>query len=459
MQNLLRFTSLVLLICLTTAGLTDLRLVSAATNAQNEMPPPHLGYGIHLAPNTNLDVNLVNGLGFDWVKIYDTAQVKDYPNKRILFRMDLTWPDDWNQFKINVANRARELVNLRIDAVEVGNEPNLVNEWVRGPNAWEYVQMLRVAYTAIKSGNPNIIVVSAGLAPTLTTPDRRAVSDLEFAKEMIENGAAQWFDAFGYHPYGYNLGPEADPEKHELVFRRTERIRALLEQYGVYKQIWLTEFGWLRDPSEDGVNCDDNNPEFSGFAWLRVSSDQQAKYLVRAFQYADKNWPWAGPMFVWNLNWHQQSWQNMCSHQRWFSILRLNGETTTAYHKLQAMERRPSDYLPKLELRSTTLTADVSLPCLRKLPAGTFTIDNVGYPLPVPVTVSPANGPNPPFVEVDKKQARAGDTIKVFVNPEGLDQPGQYPIFVNVKATVNKRPFSQTIQGYVVASQAALNCN
>src|SRR5579859_5740344 len=132
-------------------------------------PTPHLGYGIHIAPNTNLDVSLVNALGVDWVKIYDLAQTKLFPDKHVLYRLDLRWPDDWNAFKIAVATQARTLASLHIDAVEVGNEPNLVNEWSRGPNAWEYVQMLRVAYTSIKSANPNIIVVSAGLAPTLTT--------------------------------------------------------------------------------------------------------------------------------------------------------------------------------------------------------------------------------------------------------------------------------------------------
>jgi hypothetical protein len=423
-----------------------------------ELPPPHLGYGVHLAPSTSLDHNLVNALNVDWVKIYDTNQAKDYQDKRILFRLDLRWPDNWEQFKVDVANRARELIALNIDAVEVGNEPNLVNEWSRGPNAWEYVQMLRVAYTAIKNGNPNIIVVSAGLAPTITTPDRKAINDLEFAAEMLDNDAAQWFDAFGYHPYGYNQPPEADPSQSELVFRRTERMRLLLEQHGVYKQVWLTEFGWLRDPAEDGVTCNDSDPDFTGFAWMRVSGEQQANYLVRAFQYADQYWPWAGPMFVWNLNWHQQTWQPMCSHQRWFSLLHLNGDPTIAYRKFQGLERRPGDYLPRLELHIDSMSANVSLDCLRKMPLGSFTVNNIGYPIPVPIQITAANGLLPPFIEVDKAEARAGDLVRVFVNPEGLDKPGLYPVYINVKAMAADRPFSQSIQGRVTAMQGNIGC-
>lgn len=429
-----------------------------ASYTRADRPPPHLGYGIHIAPNTHVDPGLVNALGMDWVKIYEPGQAASYPNKHVLYRMDLRWPTDWPAFKAQVASHASGLAGLHIDAVEIGNEPNLVNEWVHNPNAWEYVQMLRVAYTTIKNVNPNIIVVSAGLAPTLTTPDRTAVNDLAFAEEMLGNGAGKWFDAFGYHPYGYNLPPEADPNKNQLVFRRVERIRALMEKYGVYKQVWLTEFGWLRDPAEDGVTCDDNNPEFKGFAWLRVSGEQQANYLVRAFQYADENWPWVGPMFVWNLNWHQQTWLNMCSHQRWFSLLRLNGEQTLAFKKLQAMERHYSDYRPRLELHADALSVQVSLACLRRMPLGKFTIENVGYPLPVALTVEPVNGAAPPFVEVSPTSARPGDTINVFINPLGLEIPGQYPVYINVKAQIDGRPISQSIQGYVVADQTAAGC-
>src|SRR5262245_9000082 len=137
----------------------------------DDSTPPHLGYGIHIAPNTNVNPSLVDQLGMDWVKIYEPGQVGAFPGKRILYRMDLRWPGDWNQFKGDVANRARALAGLKITAVEIGNEPNLINEWGHTPNAWEYVQLLRVAYTTIKAVNPDIIIVSAGLAPTLTTKD------------------------------------------------------------------------------------------------------------------------------------------------------------------------------------------------------------------------------------------------------------------------------------------------
>src|SRR5690606_25588412 len=81
--------------------------------------------------------------------------------------------------------RAASAAAVGVDAIEVHNEPNLAMEWPHGPNAWEYTQMLRVAYTAIKAADPSIIVVSGGLAPTITTQDRGAISDLDFAEEML----------------------------------------------------------------------------------------------------------------------------------------------------------------------------------------------------------------------------------------------------------------------------------
>ena len=34
----------------------------------------------------------------DWVKLYEVGQIGEYPNKRILFRMDLPWPANWEAY-------------------------------------------------------------------------------------------------------------------------------------------------------------------------------------------------------------------------------------------------------------------------------------------------------------------------------------------------------------------------
>lgn len=424
------------------------------------MPAPHLGYGIHFGPNTNINPGMVDDLGMDWVMIYELGMAYSFPGKHILYRIDLRWPGDWRAFKNSVAERVQALAGMPIEAIEIGNEPNLLNEWGHTPNAWEYVQLLRVAYTTAKSVNPGLIIVSAGLAPTLTTGDRSAINDLDYAREMLDNGAGQWFDAFGYHPYGYDQSPEVDPTTaaQPLVFRRTELIRALLEKYGVYKQVWLTEFGWLRDPAEDGVSCSDSNPDFAGFAWLRVSGATQASYLVRAFQYADQHWPWVGPMFIWNLNWQSMKSVSICSHMRWFSLLHTNGAPTLAFQKLQAMEHRYSDYQPRLQFQGDPLTAQISLACLHRVPLGTFTVRNDGYPAVVNLSVQAVNGLQPLFIEVQPDKVHVGSPINVFVDPQGLRDPGLYPVYINIRATLNKQIISHSIQGSVIVSNSSVGC-
>jgi hypothetical protein len=52
------------------------------------------------------------------------------------------------------------------------------------------------------------------------------------------------------------------------------------------KQIVVLEFGWTIDPRAG-----------SPYRWHAVSADQQADYLVRAYQYAKAHWaPWIGLM-------------------------------------------------------------------------------------------------------------------------------------------------------------------
>ena len=457
------FSRLVFLALLVTALASAHPLSAPGARAQTRepLPPPHLAYGVHVAPHTNVNLALVDQLRVDWVKIYEEGQAALFPGKRILLRMDLPWPENWESFRASVRQRAASAAAAGVDAIEVHNEPNLAMEWPHGPNAWEYTQMLRVAYNAIKAADPSIIVVSGGLAPTLTTRDRGAISDLEFAEEMLDNGAAQWFDAFGYHPYGYNQPPEAEPSEDTLTFRRVELIRELFEERGIYdKQIWMTEFGWLRDPAEDGVNCADNDPNFAGFAWLRVSGQTQADYTVRAFDWADRHWPWAGPMFLWNLNWSlfPHDVQPVCSHMRWFSLLRSDGSPLPVFERVASMPRRVTDYQPRLTLYAEQMTAEASVACPGSVQVGEFAVVNSGYPGSFRATIEAPVSPIGPAVEVYPPEVTSGETVTVFADTTNL-APGVHTIYINVTATIGGDLISEMIQGYVVVRQDAALCS
>jgi len=424
-----------------------------------QLPRPHLGYGIHVAPYAGGgDPALIDRLQMDWVKLYEPFQIRLYDDKKILFRMDFGWPSDWNQFRIDARNRILELNALGVDAIEVHNEPNLRIEWPRGPNPAEYVQMLQVVYTEIKAINPSIIVVSAGLAPTVDSA--RSMNDLTFARQMFELGAGDYFDAFGYHPYGFNAPPEQEPSPDVLNFRRVELIRDLMVEYKLEnKQIWLTEFGWLRNPAEDGVSCSPSDPQLREFVWMQVDGQTQADYIVRAYDFADRYWTWAGPTFLWNLNWSLLPVEALspCNHMRWFSLLNSRGQPTIAFNRVAVMERRPAQLAPEMSLVANAMTVEVGQSCLGIVQVGQFEVQNVGYPGEFEVDILPAVSFSGPQVFVEPTSAEIGDVVRVYADTTGLT-PGLYIIYVNAQTTIAGRRVSQTLEGYVIVSTSFSAC-
>lgn len=424
-----------------------------------QLPRPHLGYGIHVAPYAGGgNPLLVNQLQMDWVKLYEPFQIEQYPDKKILFRMDFGWPNDWNQFRVDARARILELNALGVDAIEVHNEPNLYIEWPRGSNAAEYVQMLRVVYAEIKAVNPAIVVVSGGLAPTGNSD--RSVDDLLFARQMFDLGAGDYFDVFGYHPYGFNAPPEEEPAPDRLNFRRVELIRDLMVEYNLdNKQIWLTEFGWLRNPSEDGIACSASDPQLREFVWMQVDGQTQADYIVRAYDFADRYWEWVGPTFLWNLNWSQLPLEALspCNHMRWFSLLNSRGEPTLAFNTVARMDRRPAELSPEMTLASDAMTVEVGETCLGVVQVGQFTVQNTGYPGEFEVDVLPAVSFSGPVVFTEPSTAEIGDTVRVYADTTDLTT-GLYIVYINAQTTIAGRRISQTLEGYVIVSESFAAC-
>lgn len=293
------------------------------------------------------DLQMVKQAGFGWVKQgaawrdvepqkghYTWAQLDDIAKwtaeqgLNVLLRLDYqpAWAGggyptngppanyaDFGDYCYAVASRYRG----RFQAYEIWNEPNLAREWGgRPPNPAEYAALLKVAYQRIKQADPNAIVVSAGLTPTGTN-DATAMPDDVFLERMYQamgGSSAGYFDVLGAHAPGYKAPPEASPAQvaadpslggqRFFCFRRVEDLRAIMVRHGdAGKQVFITEFGWTSDPI---------HPEY---AWHRVSEQEKADYLVRAYRYAKEHWsPWIGLMSLiymvdpfWNEQ-HEQYW-------------------------------------------------------------------------------------------------------------------------------------------------------
>ena len=254
------------------------------------------------------------------------SQEEEYPPLENAPPADL---QDFGRFCGAMAERYRG----RIAAYQVWNEPNLSREWGGdAPDPVAYTELLRVCYEAIKAADPAAIVISAGLAPTGTTPPI-AMPDTQYLQEMYDAGAADYFDVLGANAPGYAAPPEMSPAEaaeeygHRFfTFRRVEDLREIMVANGdAEKQMAILEMGWTTDQV---------HPEYS---WFAVDEETQADYLVRAYQYAREQWqPWIGLMttiYIADYDWTPEN------EQWWWSIVLPDGTPRPAYHALREMEK------------------------------------------------------------------------------------------------------------------------
>ncbi len=261
--------------------------------------------------------------------------VASLPDEQIIANQPPVNYQDFGDFCGAVAARYRG----RIAAYQVWNEPNLSREWGgRAPNPAEYTELLRVCYQAIKAADPQAIVISAGLAPTGTQPPL-AMPDADFLQGMYDAGAAPYFDVLGLHAPGYKAPPELDPAVvadpangygggRWFAFRHVEDMRGIMVANGdSAKQVAILEMGWMLAQTY--------HPDYT---WHGVSEQEQADYLVRAYQYAAAHWqPWVGPMTTVYIA--DYDWQPELHEQWWWAIVLPDGTPRLAYEALQQMQK------------------------------------------------------------------------------------------------------------------------
>ncbi len=242
---------------------------------------------------------------------------------------------DFADFLTAVATRYKG----RIRAYQIWNEPNLAREWCdQKPSPQQYAQMLKTAYTAIKAADPDAMVISAGMSPTGTN-DNTAMPDDVFYDELYKAMGGKsdgYFDVLGVHAAGFRAAPEVSPEEAAadkakyggerfFTFRRVEDIRKIMEKYGdAAKQMAVLEFGWTSD---------EIHPDYK---WHAVTEQQKADYLVRAYQYAKKNWPYMGLMsliYIADPDWKPEN------EQYWWAITNPDGSKRPAFDALKAMPK------------------------------------------------------------------------------------------------------------------------
>jgi len=238
-------------------------------------------------------------------------------------------------------------------------------------------------------------------------------------------------DAFGYHPYGFAYPPETDPNSvpNGFAFRGAEIMHDILAAHGAGQPIWATEWGWLIDPAAYGFGYCTSDPRWSGRQWQIVSPQQQADYLVRAYQWADTNWPWMGPMMMFNLDFAET--RDLCDPMSWYAIRDRSGAPRPAYTALAQMPKN-SAYRPILAVVPSSLTFLVA----------------VGEPGPHTQTVMITNAGGGTFTWT--ATANAGQIVPVLDPTSG--QPGQ-PLSVTVDSS--GRPVGTYRGSFIITAPGA----
>jgi polysaccharide biosynthesis protein PslG len=254
-------------------------------------------------------------------------------------------PEDYARFVRELATRYKG----KLHAIEVWNEQNLAVEnggRVVPEDAARYVELLKLAYTAIKDVDPSIVVVVGALSSSGDNDPARAVDDITYYKAMYDynNGEiTNYMDAQGFHPAstlnppdtlypevpgpGCEMEPKQWCEDRTHYFRHIEDVRAVMVEYGLAdKQIWVTEMGWATENNSPGY-------EYGNY----VSLEQQADYLEGALFRTLTNYDYVGVVFIWNLNfavtWGQNG--NPLHEQASFGLLNPDYSPRPSFSRIQ----------------------------------------------------------------------------------------------------------------------------
>jgi hypothetical protein len=209
---------------------------------------------------------------------------------------------DYDSYVAGYAKYVGEIAASGADAIEVWNEANIDREWPTGQvNGARYTQLLAASYNAIKTANPNTIVVSGAPAPTGYAGSAGCIdalcNDDVFMQQMASAGAANYMDCVGLHYNEGIMAPSAnagDPRGEYPTYYFGSMLQRGYGLFGGLPVCW-TELGYL---TAEGMG----SAIPGGFAWAEnVTLAQQAAWLADAAARSAQNGN-VRMMIVWNVN-------------------------------------------------------------------------------------------------------------------------------------------------------------
>jgi hypothetical protein len=201
---------------------------------------------------------------------------------------------DYVDYAVAVADRYKG----RVRYFQIWNEPNIYPEWgdIDPVSPERYTDLLCQTYTALKAVDPEIVVISGALAPTVALTERD-LNDFVFLERMYASGAGACFDVLSIQGYGLNSGPTDRRMRPTTVnISRNLYIREMMVKHGdAHKPIWLSEAAWNAVPSEEEYP----DPIDARYNFGRVTQEQAARYMPLFYDRVQREWPWVGVVNYW----------------------------------------------------------------------------------------------------------------------------------------------------------------
>ncbi|MGB1287035.1 MAG: hypothetical protein ACPG7F_10920 [Aggregatilineales bacterium] len=206
-------------------------------------------------------------------------------------------PDDLQDY-VDFAVAVAERYKGRITHYQIWNEPNIYPEWgedFADPAA--YTDMLCQTYDALKAVDPQIVVLSAALAPTISLDGFFGYQDVIYLQNMYDNGAGACFDILSAQGYGLFSG--ATDRRLRLTTVNVNRhvyYRDLMVANGdAHKPVWISEAAW--NPVLDAELPPEEIGDYSRFG--EATDAQSATWTPELYQRAAEEWSWVGNIAYW----------------------------------------------------------------------------------------------------------------------------------------------------------------
>ncbi|MCY3979275.1 MAG: hypothetical protein OXG23_14350 [Chloroflexi bacterium] len=206
-------------------------------------------------------------------------------------------PDDFQDF-VNYAVAVAERYRGRIHHYQIWNEPNIYPEWGNAPiDPAGYTDLLCRAYRALKEVDPNIVVISGAIAPTIAMDIERDLSDLVFLQLLYDHGGGDCFDALSAQGYGLRSGPSDRRLRATSVnvARHTYYRDIMVRNGDAHKPIWLSEAAW--NATLDAALPPEQISLYGAYG--NVTQAQAARYMPIFYERIQREWPWVGNVMYW----------------------------------------------------------------------------------------------------------------------------------------------------------------